>query len=346
MADNFERNDSELFGQTDMSDLSDLDQLLQNMQLSEPEEPVQEEQPVQTEPPVRPRRKRRRKRPKWQRLLWKYWPPIRFGLIILAAVLLLWLLISSIGSVFRGDAPDDESSGSSQTDGATDSTPPPTETDPPETTVPTTPPTDPPVTDPFAGAVDDSWYDNTLFIGDFGVTGLRDNGRVGSADYYCSSGMGVFNYDDQSISDTNFEEQNLSALLAAKSYDKVIIHLGINDCGYPTSSLMNGYTELVDLIRTAQPEAKIILHGILMVTSNYASRADYFSLSHINSVNDEIALLADGVNVFYIDVNASFADTSGYLDPSVSTDGCHLTSAGYADWAKLISVEVGKLEID
>ena len=41
-------------------------------------------------PPVRRRRKRR---PKWQRVLRKYWPPIRFGLICL---LLLVLLISGI----------------------------------------------------------------------------------------------------------------------------------------------------------------------------------------------------------------------------------------------------------
>ena len=44
-------------------------------------------------PPVRRRRKRR---PKWQRVLRKYWPPIRFGLICL---LLLILLISGVKGV-------------------------------------------------------------------------------------------------------------------------------------------------------------------------------------------------------------------------------------------------------
>ena len=46
-----------------------------------------------TYPPVRRRRKRR---PKWQRVLRKYWPPIRFGLICL---LLLALLIGGIRGV-------------------------------------------------------------------------------------------------------------------------------------------------------------------------------------------------------------------------------------------------------
>ena len=47
----------------------------------------------QQQPPVRRRRKRR---PKWQRVLRKYWPPIRFGLICL---LLLVMLISGVKAV-------------------------------------------------------------------------------------------------------------------------------------------------------------------------------------------------------------------------------------------------------
>ena len=49
-------------------------------------------------PPVR----RQKKVPKWQRLLRKYWPPIRLGLLILAAVLVIWLCIAGIGKLFGG----------------------------------------------------------------------------------------------------------------------------------------------------------------------------------------------------------------------------------------------------
>ena len=48
----------------------------------------------QQQPPVR--RRRRKRRPKWQRVLRKYWPPIRFGLICL---LLLVMLISGVKAV-------------------------------------------------------------------------------------------------------------------------------------------------------------------------------------------------------------------------------------------------------
>jgi len=47
-------------------------------------EPTQEQ-------PVRTRKKRR---PAWQRLLLKYWPPIRFGLIVLNLLAFLVFLVS------------------------------------------------------------------------------------------------------------------------------------------------------------------------------------------------------------------------------------------------------------
>lgn len=49
-------------------------------------------------PPVR----RKKKLPKWQRMLWKYWPPIRFGLIVIAFVVVLWLCIAGISKLFGG----------------------------------------------------------------------------------------------------------------------------------------------------------------------------------------------------------------------------------------------------
>ncbi len=50
-----------------------------------------------TWPPTR----RRKPVPKWKRMLRKYWPPIRFGVLILAFVAIIWLGISGIVNVVR-----------------------------------------------------------------------------------------------------------------------------------------------------------------------------------------------------------------------------------------------------
>lgn len=327
MDDNFDLNEQTQLEPNDMPATPPLDQ--------------QPEIPQEPAPVPRKRRRRRKKRPTWQRLLWKYWPPIRFGLIILAGILLIWLAISAIGSVFSGPTEPDPSDPPVVTDPTDPPTDPPTE---PPTEPPTQAPTDPP--DPFAGAVADTWYENTLFIGDFNFGGLRDVARAGNADYFCNSYLGVYNWDEETSSDTRFEDQDLPTLLASKTYDKIIINVGINDCGYPVSSLIGAYSDLVTAVRDAQPNAKVILHGIMVVTKNYADDRDYFSPTHIASINEEIAAMADGVHVFYIDAHESFADTSGYLISSASTDGAHLTTAAYEDWAKLIGVALGKLGIE
>ena len=43
-----------------------------------------------------PARKRRKRRPAWQRTLLKYWPPIRFGLLVLNLLAFLIFLLSLI----------------------------------------------------------------------------------------------------------------------------------------------------------------------------------------------------------------------------------------------------------
>lgn len=57
------------------------------------EEIMEQEQEVQEVQPVRTRRKRR---PAWQRTLLKYWPPVRFGLLVLNLLAFVVFLLSLI----------------------------------------------------------------------------------------------------------------------------------------------------------------------------------------------------------------------------------------------------------
>ena len=45
---------------------------------------------------VRPVRTRKKRRPAWQRTLLKYWPPIRFGLLVLNLLAFIIFLLSVI----------------------------------------------------------------------------------------------------------------------------------------------------------------------------------------------------------------------------------------------------------
>lgn len=71
-----------------------------------------------------PRRRRRRKRrPKWQRMLRKYWPPIRLGLICLALILVISFTVSGIVKGIRNAAADQQDDISTTTDPSDTSAP-------------------------------------------------------------------------------------------------------------------------------------------------------------------------------------------------------------------------------
>lgn len=202
-----------------------------------------------------------------------------------------------------------------------------TPTDPTASTGEPTPP-DPPV---FPEMVDESWYADVLFIGDSRTVELANYSRREGADYFCSVGMTVFNYEDRWASDLNFKEQTLDMLLSAKQYGKIIISLGINECGYPHDNLILAYQSLIAFVREKQPDAVLFLEGILTVGREKAKSTDYFHPDNIYSLNGRIETLAESENAYYIDPNPFFADEEGYLPDALSADGCHIY-AKYCPW--------------
>lgn len=223
-------------------------------------------------------------------------------------------------------------------------TQPPTTTTAPPQTKPTTPKDEPNFDFP-GESVDNSWFDNVLFIGDSRVVGLRDYARSGNADYFCDVGMSLFNYSSKQLSDKNFSKQKLTELLSSKKYDKIIINFGLNEAGYPLNSFKLAYTQFVDTVQQYQPDAKIILQGIMSVTRKKAASASYFAVSNLQKMSAQIESLADGEKIFYIDCNEYFADSEGYLYSALSNDGCHPTGSGYRNWRDWIAFAVNQLDL-
>lgn len=196
------------------------------------------------------------------------------------------------------------------------------------------------------GAVGADWYENVLFIGESRTVGLRDYARSGNAEYFCAVGMSVFNILDKSCGDgKHFEKQTLESLLKSKQYQKIFINLGINECGYPASTILAAYKELLELVQDTQSDAVVILQGVITVTEKYAGSKDHFKPNNIHKLNQKIKGLADGQKVFFIDANPYFTDPKGFLYTDITGDGCHFTGKYYKEWAKWISFAVGQLGI-
>lgn len=180
--------------------------------------------------------------------------------------------------------------------------------------------------------VDRSYFDDVLFIGDSLTVGLRSYGGLSGAEYFCISGIGA----DEARTLAMDDGRTLEAVLDAGQYRAVYLLLGINDMGLTRRAYLSVYDSLLDYIREQQPDARIVIQSVLMVTATYSGEHAGFDNDEIRARNTALAERADGEQVFYLDLNAYFMDSMGFLDPALSGDGLHLTSRAYRMWGNVL----------
>jgi lysophospholipase L1-like esterase len=118
---------------------------------------------------------------------------------------------------------------------------------------------------------------------------------------------------------------------------KVIVLLaGTNNLGNSPASatkvadLTKGIKALIVTIREKAPRATIIVMGILPRNDGVQRAA---IIPSINQINENIAKLADGKTIRYLNLNNKLADKDGRLFEGVTVDRLHLSSKGYQLWA-------------
>ena len=113
----------------------------------------------------------------------------------------------------------------------------------------------------------------------------------------------------------------------------VVILAGTNNVGTEpggrakVAEISRGILAIVQACRLRAPAATIILTAIF-------PRNDAMDvLPEIRVINENLARLADGRAVRFLDVNAGLADAEGRLLPGMMHDGLHPTLQGYQVWA-------------
>jgi lysophospholipase L1-like esterase len=88
-----------------------------------------------------------------------------------------------------------------------------------------------------------------------------------------------------------------------------------------------GVEAILKTIREKAPNATVILTAIFPRNDNIAV------VPTINKINDNIAKLADGKKVRYLNINDKLADANGKLYEGMTVDNLHPTLKGYQIWA-------------
>lgn len=187
---------------------------------------------------------------------------------------------------------------------------------------------------PETEAVEDTYFDNAVFLGDSRTEGLSLYSGLKTGHFYTAVGATV----ESVFSKKNFETESgekvpLLDAAAGQDCDKIYIMLGINELGWSkTKTFHDQYAKLIDRVREDHPEAKIVLQSIPPVSAKQEAKKTYVNNARIADYNEIIKTLAEEKQCYFLDVAACLTGEDGLLPKDLNFDGIHLNPAGCKIW--------------
>jgi beta-glucosidase len=118
-----------------------------------------------------------------------------------------------------------------------------------------------------------------------------------------------------------------------------IVMIGQNNGGHNTGEeIAEGVTAVVEKLRARLPTTKILLLGIFQRREKPTAERAVLA-----KANEIAAKLADGKNVFYLDINPVFVQPDGSIPRSLMPDFEHPSPMGHRLWAEAIEPKVAEL---
>lgn len=178
----------------------------------------------------------------------------------------------------------------------------------------------------------DTFFSDDLFIGDSRTVGLRQYSGMETPDFFCATGMSVYNLFTSTVN-IKGESFTLERLLAERSYKRIFVMLGINELAHSVEDITEKYAAALDGIASAQPEAEIYVQLNMRVTIDRSAVDPKYNNPRIDRLNESIAALAAERDIPVLDVNPLFDDGQGNLSAKYTFDHTHVVGKYYRAWA-------------
>ncbi len=139
-----------------------------------------------------------------------------------------------------------------------------------------------------------------------------------------------------------FEQGQLDGIKAKVA----IVMIGTNNSNknkdgtdaYTDNDILEGVTAIVNEIRRRQPDTKVLLLGIFPRGKAFNSQR-----GRLLEINQVLAKLADGKNIFYLDFGSQYVESDGSISKDIMPDALHPNEAGYKIWAAAMEPKLKEL---
>lgn len=194
-------------------------------------------------------------------------------------------------------------------------------------------------------SVEDTYFDDVVFLGDSRTEGLQIYGGLAHGTYYWARGMTVFRVDEPKYAIFNVDgtDHTMIGALRQKEYKAVYIMVGVNELGYPVESYEKGLSAFVDQVLDAQPNAVIYLQVMPPINDELARKnglADYINNTNLTAFNEVLVRIAGEKRVVLLNTAEVYTDENGQLQADIAADGCHFKASGYPRWIEYLRCHV------
>ncbi len=191
--------------------------------------------------------------------------------------------------------------------------------------------------------VDDSYFDDAVFVGDSLTFGIEYFSGFNST-FLCAGGLSTKNLSTEVLEEG---KTALEFIQDAEHIGKIYIMLGMNEAIYEKpEEYIERYSAFIDAVRERFPHVLVYVESITPVSKSFEATKDLKNHMVIEH-NEHLVKMAKEKQCYYIDLYSHFAGDDGYIPQEFTGDGVHLTPDKYRELAEYLrnhAVEAIKVE--
>ena len=186
-----------------------------------------------------------------------------------------------------------------------------------------------------ASAVDDSYFEDAVFIGDSRMQGFRNLSGITKGSFVTAVGMELENfYTDSQIATA---AGNVTVLDALKNinFSKIYMMLGTNELGaYDMNQVGESYRQVLADIKqlSSSPDPIVYVYSVIYVDEPLVTTGDYVNNTNVDAVNMEILKMCKEEGYHYINLNEVLSNGYHGLISGAAEDGIHLNTDYCKEW--------------
>lgn len=196
---------------------------------------------------------------------------------------------------------------------------------------------------PESEPVDDSYFDDAVFIGNSRTEGLKMYSGLTKSTFITEVGLTVDSIFTDYCNISGGYKNLAFSELESREFGKVYIMMGMNELGWVYDDVFKeDYGKIIDRIREINPDAVIYIQSILPVSKWKDSNDSTYTIANVDRLNARLRELADEKEVHYVDVAEGIMDEEGYLPYEATLDGVHLVPEYCVKWLDYLKTHTAK----